>query len=351
MIGIYLICFLVFPAVILIQVKKNEGTYVLLEKEDTNTIKGIASGFIVLIHLTNNLEADSKIIKLLMQLFSVTGGMGVLLFFFVSGYGIYKGYAHKLPDVSFLYKRLLNIYLPCLFVQFVFRLLEVWQRQSFDLKEILLESLAEAWFIYVILIQYLIFYISWRLAKNRQNVMIRFSFLFSLIVAAMFYLCGLNARWYNGLLLFPVGMTIANKEAELIVIMRRKWFLNMFVYSALFVLFGGAFTYWKGSFLFADIFKVLSGTFMSLLVCTMYTRLRLNSSIMQYVGKRSLFYYLVHLGLREVVTGFEGVDIVKTFYIVLPMTIIMVEFFYRLHDMMMRHISERGENGKNIERY
>lgn len=348
MTGIYLICFLAFPAAILLQAKKNTGTYVLLEKEDTNAIKGIAASFIVLMHLTNNLEPDSTIIKLLMQLFSVTGGMGVLLFFFVSGYGIYKGYAHKPPSVSFLYKRVLNIYLPCVFVQLVFRLLEVWQQQRFDLKEILFKSLAEAWFIYVILIQYLIFYISWQLSKNRQNAMLIFSFIFSLIAAVVFYLCSLNARWYNGLLLFPIGMSIAHNEDGLILLMRRHWFLNMFVYAALFILFGGIFTYWKGGSVVADILKVLSGTFMSLLVCTIYTRLRLDSGIMQYIGKRSLFYYLVHLGLREVVTGFEGVDVVKTFYIVLPMTIIIAELFYRLHGMMVRHILEREKNGENI---
>ena len=75
-------------------------------------------------HLTNILKPEIAVMRLVIQLFSVIGGMGVLLFFFVSGYGIYKGYAHKTPNVGFLHRRLINVYLPCLFIQSVFRLIE-----------------------------------------------------------------------------------------------------------------------------------------------------------------------------------------------------------------------------------
>ncbi|MCH5249882.1 MAG: acyltransferase [Lachnospiraceae bacterium] len=348
MIGIYLICFFAFPAAILIQAKKNAGTNVLLEKNDTNAIKGIATGFVVLMHLTNNLEADSVITKLLLNLLSVTGGMGVLLFFFVSGYGIYKGYAHKTPDAGFLYKRLLNVYVPCLFIQVVFCLWDIMWQRSFDFREIVLRSLADAWFIYVILVQYIIFFVSWVISKGRQSVMLILSYMFSAITAVIFCLCGLNARWYNGLLLFPIGMTIAYKEDKLLIAIRKNRFLHMFVYSILFVLTGGAFTYWKGDFIAVDILKVIAGVCMSMLVCTIYTQVRLSSPIMQYIGKRSLFFYIVHLGLRRVVNGFESVNKVENFYIVLVFTFIIVELFYKLHSFVMRYISERGKYGKNI---
>ncbi|MCM1144050.1 MAG: acyltransferase [Blautia sp.] len=249
MIGIYVICFLIFPISVLIQAEKAAGTDALLKKEDTDTVKGIAVAFVILAHLVNDLQADGMEHSLL-QIYTVTGGMGVLLFFFVSGYGIYKSYGHRKPDIRdaqtgksaagvFLYKRFRNTYLPCVWIQFTFCLLDSLQTGHFSWKEALFESLLGAWFVDVILIQYLIFCLSWILAKERQGLFMALNLLFSILAAVIFYLCGLNARWYNGLLMFPVGMLVAWQEPKLLLSMRKRWLIHLGTYFTLFLFWGG----------------------------------------------------------------------------------------------------------------
>ena len=68
----------------------------------------------------------------------------------------------------------------------------------------------------MILIQYLIFYLSWLLSKGKQNILILFSFLFNIIPAFIFYVLKFEARWYNALWFFPIGMLVAWKEEKLI---------------------------------------------------------------------------------------------------------------------------------------
>ena len=280
-------------------------------------------------HLTNILKPEIAVMRLVIQLFSVIGGMGVLLFFFVSGYGIYKGYAHKTPNVGFLHRRLINVYLPCLFIQSVFRLIEAVRTKALW-GGLFLESLQEAWFIYVIMIQYFVFFISWTVSKGRQELLLILNFILSLAVATALYFTNVNARWYNGLLLFPIGMTVACYEKKLLASFQKNWLLHLGLHLIIFILAGGAFTYVKGSSAAADLLKMLAGASMGLLVCIIYMRVRSVSGIMRYIGRRSLFFYLVHLELRSAITKLENMDSVTAFYLILPLTFILSEIFYAL---------------------
>ncbi len=92
----------------------------------------------------------------------------------------------------------------------------------------------------MILIQYLIFYLSWLLSKGKQNILILFSFLFNIIPAFIFYVLKFEARWYNALWFFPIGMLVAWKEEKLIDFIYRKWARCIVVFSSLLLIMGGA---------------------------------------------------------------------------------------------------------------
>ncbi len=193
-----------------------------------------------------------------------------------------------------------------------------------------LESLQEAWFIYVIMIQYFVFFISWTVSKGRQELLLILNFILSLAVATALYFTNVNARWYNGLLLFPIGMTVACYEKKLLASFQKNWLLHLGLHLIIFILAGGAFTYVKGSSAAADLLKMLAGASMGLLVCIIYMRVRSVSGIMRYIGRRSLFFYLVHLELRSAITKIENMDSVTAFYLILPLTFILSEIFYAL---------------------
>ncbi|MCM1144051.1 MAG: hypothetical protein NC318_11400 [Blautia sp.] len=84
--------------------------------------------------------------------------------------------------------------------------------------------------------------------------------------------------------------------------------------------------------------KVIAGTCLCLFVCTLYMRIRLCSVIMRYMGKRSLFFYLIHLGLRRLVGGIEGINGEAAFYIVLIATFAVVELFFQIYQRAARHV-------------
>ena len=330
LIGIYLICFILFPLCVMVQAKKITRTSVMLEKQDTEVIKGIATCFVILAHLIQPLKTISGYSKFL-NLYSIAvGGVGVLLFFFVSGYGLFKSYRDKEFDTLFLKKRFLNVYFPCVFIQMIFCLVNSYMQQSFNIVEMILDILFGAWFIDVIMIQYFIFFISWKFAKGRHDIWITLSFLGSMIVALVFIHSGFNARWYNGLMLFPFGMLIAYKEEKLISLILKKWNVSLLLSAIMFTLSGVFFSYFKGNSAVINIVKTFSGMCLSMMVCVMFLRIKFCSKLMLYIGKRSLYFYLVHVNLLSILLTIEGIREVPIFYMVLILTFFIVEVFYRL---------------------
>ena len=100
MLGIYLLFLLIFAVTVIYKVKtlsQNKGN-VLLSKTDTEFLRGISACFVIIAHsciwINEMMEGD----KVLYFVISQLGGIGVLIFFFVSGYGIYEKYAHKHPS-------------------------------------------------------------------------------------------------------------------------------------------------------------------------------------------------------------------------------------------------------------
>jgi len=328
MLGIYLFCLCVFPLLILFPLKSVSDKEVLLDKEDAEILKGVAACFIILAHLIIPIKAEAGIISSVLNIYTFTGGMGVLIFFFISGYGIYKGYGKSEFTIKFWYKRIFFMYLPSVMIQFVFSVIDRLKNDNFLIKEIVFDMFVGAWFIDVIMLQYLIFFIAWKVSKGRQNILIILSFLGSIIAAVAFYIMGFNPRWYNGLLLFPVGMLIAFKEKELTIIFRQRWLACLSIFTIAFMILGGIFVYGKGNYIGIDMCKTLAGICLSACICIFFVRIKLYSSIMRYIGRRSLFYYLIHLNLLEICESI-CTSSVKNFYVVMLLTPFVVGIIYK----------------------
>lgn len=340
MAGIYLFCFLVFPLSIIFPNRRRLGRKdVFLEKRDENIIKGMASLFVIISHLILGIQRETEGLNAVISAFIILGQVGVLIFFFISGYGMYKGYGQKKPKLNFWYKRLFHMYLPCVIIQFIFWLIKMLQVEQFHFQRILFESFFYAWFIDVILIQYLIFYLSWLLSKGKQNILILFSFLFNIIPAFIFYVLKFEARWYNALWFFPIGMLVAWKEEKLIDFIYRKWARCIVVFSSLLLIMGGGRTcsVWFGKAAYTDVLKVMAGVFLCLLICTFFLKLDFTSRIMEYMGRRSLFFYLIHLGIMEILDGMKSLNSIEIFYIVLLLSFPVVEVAFQLYQLFVKN--------------
>lgn len=335
MIGIYIICFIVFPISICFPCHISKLADECLNKQDSDTIKGIATSFVILAHLTIYLKNTGGGHFKALDIFNVMGGMGVLLFFFVSGYGLYKGYSCKKIGVQFWKKRIINVYIPCIIIQFVFYICETVITQKFDIGVLTINSLFGAWFIDVILIQYFIFFITWIIAGGSHKKWIVSSFLLSVVVAFIFWIRVFNPRWYNGLMLFPFGMLIAYLEKKIIPPIQKKWLIFFIVTIILSGISGIVFTLFKGTTGWINVVKTFSGMCLSILTCIIFMKVKFNSKIMQYIGKRSLYFYLVHLNLLLLLGMFKNLQEISVCYLVLILTFLISSGLYWIHSKII----------------
>lgn len=325
MLGIYVCCFIVFPLLLIIPIRRNENVTSgkILNIADSNMIKGMAICFVMLSHLVSSLESVHNITVL--RAYTVLGGMGVLLFFFLSGYGLYNGYAHKEPDKVFVKKRIKNVVYPYVVMKLFFYLVEVGlDKDRFAIQYFVSNFLD--WFIVVILLEYCIFFVAWALCKRSEQKLILYSFIANIVVFIFFVQLGLTERWYNGLMLFPVGMLIARNEDSIAEFFRRKWLIKLIINLVLFSILGVVFVIYKGQ-LWADIVKGIAGISLSIFLCGVFVRYKLESPIMRYVGRDSLYYYIIHLNVMLILEKIGLTSVVWNFYLTILITILLVWVF------------------------
>lgn len=328
--GICIICIIIFPVSVFMQAKKNENNSIVefLSREDSTVVKGIAICFVILAHLVSALEQQYTI-KVL-QLYSVLGGMGVLLFFFLSGYGLFKGYSAKEPNSTFIKKRIKNVVYPYALMKTIFYIIFVLFGQPFTINNFLGNYLD--WFVVVIIIEYAIFYFTWTFATgNRKKQLILLNFIFSFFLAIIFWEMGLEPRWYNGLLLFPTGMLIAKYETKLLKYIKNNWIFSISISIVAFLGLGVLFSIYKGeATVWADFLKSLAGIALAFVVGIFFLKFKLKSSLMRFIGKRSLYFYIVHLNIMHILMEILNVSVVLSFYVVLFFTFIVAEIFWSI---------------------
>lgn len=335
MIGIYIICYFCFPLAILINIHKTYAENEFLNRQEVTCIKGVAACFVILAHLNIYLGEDG------LKIYTVLGGMGVLLFFFLSGYGIYKGYGEKNINIKFLSKRFINVYFPSVVIQAVFYLVSIIKNEVFDVKSMMLTTFFGAWFIDVIMLCYLIFFLVCIIVKNNNQMRIILCFLVSALTGIMFWYGNFNARWYNAIMLFPFGMLIAYLEKKLIKFVQQKWFLCFCISLFLFGISGVIFIYYKTSVVWIGMVKTFSGMALSVWICVVFCRIEICSGIMKYIGKRSLYFYLIHLNLLMILEMTEKIPKIYAFYIILILMFPISEICYRMWNMISEKQGEK----------
>lgn len=299
-IGIYLIFYIGILGISFIGFsKRTNGKESLIDKKESNYIKGLATIMVFYAHMQAWISEMNISGMQGLKPFSVLGGMGVLLFFFVSGYGIHKGYAKKTPEILFWKNRIIKMFIPATVISIV-SCTVLYMEQKKTIVDVLINAIMGQWFVDVIMLEYMGFFISWLLAKGNRKKIIIYDIIYSLIVAVFFIMMKFNARWYNGLLLFPAGMLIA--EYEKIIIdklneMKKKDIIRITAILLIaFAVTGAGFVLIKGSML-SNVVKTCSGILLSFLICEILYFGKFGNKVANFIGERSLYIYLCHLWL------------------------------------------------------
>lgn len=306
--------FVIFPLIALKSVQKIDyETRSLLRRWETGVIRGISAIFIIESHfLAWAIEMGAEVNKILQLIIGQLGGIGVLLFFFVSGYGIYESYAKKTPSWDYIKKRLENVYIPYVFMKTIILLIFLVEGKINNLHdEILRILLLEDWFIRVIVLQYLSFFFLWKFlkkGKSREKIIIG-SLLIDCILSVVFVVKQRPLGWFNALWLFTVGFVVAEYKEKLIIWFQKNFITKCIVLFVGFLISGAIFAYFKGEVFWINVFKIVSGCFLVLLLCGILQKRELKSNVLTYVGERSMYYYIVHLNVWELLNFINNINL------------------------------------------
>ncbi len=184
-----------------------------LSKEASTSLKGLACLLIVLHHWCSGLSGvgyGSSLVKLFTQAGGITG---VAVFFFLSSYGLSRSQQIKKDTLkSFFTKRLVRVYIPLVITNIL------WLMLRYDGEDLLqtalqilnLKDLLDivTWFCNVIIVCYIIFYVSNLLARNWAKLLCNWALTLALAVL-------LSKLWPKypcyvySLIAFPLGATVA----------------------------------------------------------------------------------------------------------------------------------------------
>ena len=249
------------------------------------------------------------------------------MFFFFSGYGLYTSLRDK-PDYlkGFMKNRLPAILVPFYICNFVFILGSYFSGYEFKEGElmpylsgaILMNS--QMWYIVEVLILYVLFYVVFRLIKNRDAACIVYGICVMLLITFSLRLGhdtttptqGLwfhGEWWYNTTLMVWVGIMFARWEEQILGLIRKFYGLVFMVFVVLSVFLynrtiymlqnKGYWVEWDGYPGYKEKWQTLgvqfSFVFVVIITVVILTqKIRFGNKILDFLGEIALELYLIH---------------------------------------------------------
>ena len=306
----------------------------LLERDASTALKGLSAFFVIAAHTHAWLEGSVSICpwsKFADIILTQLGGMGVLIFFFLSGYGIQEGYGKRSIDRSYIIKRIKNVWLPYVELKIFFLAVEtvIGVLTFNDIPQRLWGIITmEDWFIFVIVIEYIFYYVA-------RKIMAKYYILalvgMNLVLAVVFIIQQRADRYINSMWLFLFGIILSIYKGMFIRLLRERYYEVAIASGALFLMMGAVFAINKGA-LWADFVKPISGMALCILLICIMLKSHINSPFLKWGGQRSLYLYIVHIWVFGILQG-KIINLAVLLMMFVIMTVVITEVFYRI---MMR---------------
>lgn len=194
----------------------------LITKNTSYFLRGIAMLMVVMSHYVEwgeSFIANKNIVEFISKL----GDPGVGIFFFLSGYALYKGYKDnngQFEAKKYLLSRIKGVYIPYLLIAGVTGLID----GVFDSPKAILRYLtgADYWFMEVIFIIYIAYFLVGLLPKWRVFLMT----VFIIDLSLWLYISGYAEFWYDANWCFALGL-IVSKYDEQFSIVKKGFAINI----------------------------------------------------------------------------------------------------------------------------
>ena len=300
----------------LVHCLKGKQETVLMRKDTTLTLRGVAIIGIVLHHLTQYFENLGP----LFVPFNQSGYILTALFFLFSGWGCYyslrsldkklcaggsSGEAKSafLPTLKWTVVHCLRIILDFVVIFIInvvlFQIFNVDADLSVKTTFRDLFTMTQptwvSWYPKIQLLCYVILGVSYLLSKKHKEIL---SLAFVLVYVAITWKLDFQSMWYTSVLCFPIGL-IAAKYLPAMHLKKWRFALAAVVFgigfSALFLLQIRCYT---------NLFRFLSAPLFCLCVMALTGIVNFDNACLKYIGNISFEIYLIHLMLIRIFTHF-----------------------------------------------
>lgn len=279
-------------------------------KESTGALKGVAIIAIAFSHICQDAPELKGLLwggKYLYTIIFTWGGIGVAIFFLLSGYGCFISIEKANNKLTWLVRHVVKL-LIYFAISFIFILLVscvVW-KNTFGVKEWALSFImlrfpgTTSWYFKIQLLFYALLALSEKI-KERQIYLLSI-FVFTYTVIANY--SGLPDYWWKTSFCFVVGCGLAKYKDKIILIIDKKFT------KLILVLIGfGAFIYTRIDFQYILIPQLIAYVCIAGCSVIVWDWLVGKNAVFEKVGKASLAMYLVHIG---VVDSIFSLDIAST---------------------------------------
>lgn len=325
----YFLFYIILAMILLIGVNpaaKGEWCKDALSLRTSKGLLGFCAVGIMLHHMSQTIHFAGEDPGVLMFMVDI-GVCFVGMFFFFSGYGLYSSLRDK-PDYlkGFLRNRLSAILVPFYICNFVFILGSYLAGYPFKKGELLpyltgvILKNSQMWYIVEVLILYLLFFIVFRLIKNRDAACIVYGVLLTLLIAFSLRLGhdlttptqGLwfhGEWWYNTTLMVWVGILFARWEQQILGAIRKFYGLILvmfllftaFLYNrTLYMLQNKGYWFeWDGYPGYKEKWQTLGVQFcfvfaVVITVVILIQKIKFSNKILDFLGEIALELYLIH---------------------------------------------------------
>ncbi len=320
-----------------------EGFDDYMSPSKTGAIKGIFVIIVLFSHVRQYVTLGTNPFhKSFNDFMLFLGQLMVVMFLFYSGYGVTLGLAKKDGYVKTLVsKRALKVLLHYDIAILIFYFLGLALGKNYTLKKLLLSFIGldavgnSVWFIFVILILYVITWISFLFVKKRVILGTAITTVLSLVsVVVLYILKGKEYWWYDTLLCYPLGMWYAIAKPYIDKFLLKdfnRWFSVTAIMLSVFILLNDLFPIYHKS---RKIFIPMALVF-TLLIVLITMRVSINNGVLRWFGKRVFGIYILqripmiilqHFGMNSSPLLFAAVSF--------AVTIVLAEIFERGMDKL-----------------
>lgn len=300
----------------------------------------------------------------------------VSIFFFCSGYGLYKSYKEKANYLNnFIERRIRPLIVTFWSISLIFLLTRFITGEEINILQIINYAFgielctSNLWFVLVLIIFYLAFYFSFKFIKNDNISLV--TTIFTVIIYTLLATIIINEAgwfegewWYNSVHLFSIGLLFAKFEAPIVSHIKKFYYLYLVLLVSTLLFLSPFSEYIKDKYSVYgkdyELLTLFTYKWINLLVemavssCFVFItfiinmKIRIGNNLLKFMGGLTLEFYLIHQLYVEMF-GYQFLKIIPNplyirnvsvyLLVVLVLSIISAVFLKWLHSIILKNIN------------